>query len=157
MVYTCMSVLLASAPMLPVYAGKQSTPSTSSGSTPTTGGQTPSTNNPGQGGTQNTPNTPNTNTNTATPPQVVNELAQQSMSTGAMVGIGAAGLAGVGLLGAGIYGRKAIHDFATVAWSGEKGSLRALDKIDTNTGRVEYLHKKAKAIREVKTAQSHIE
>jgi hypothetical protein len=106
-----MSVLLASAPILPVYAGKQSTPSTSSGITPTTGGQTPpSTNNPGQGGggqggNQNTPNTPDTpNTNTATPPQVVNQLAQQRMSPGAMVGIGAAAVAGIYALGGiGIY------------------------------------------------------
>jgi hypothetical protein len=96
MVYTCMSVLLASAPMLPVYAGKQSTPESPS----TTGGSTPSTNNPGQGGTQNTPNTPNTpNTNTATPPQVVNQLAQQAINVKDALGVG--GAIGVGALGLG--------------------------------------------------------
>jgi hypothetical protein len=96
MVYIGMSVLLASAPMLPVYAGKQVT---SAETTPTTGGQMPSTNNPGQGGTQNTPDAPNTNT--ATPPQVVHQMAQASLSDAAKKGIGLAALGALSLV---VYG-----------------------------------------------------
>jgi hypothetical protein len=121
LVSTCLSVLLASAPIVPVYAGKQSTASTDSEIQPATNGQTPSTDS-GQGGTQNTPSTPSTpsapNTNTATPPQVVNQMAQQRMSPGAIVGIGAAGLLGVGVVAAvakGIHERQYLKDIYTVS------------------------------------------